>query len=67
LSEGICCSDSSLRYEGVVTVSRKALGIEHPKLRPLVTDFDAIEAAMAGLGETVDDMTPSMPRVHDGR
>ena len=43
------------RYKRVVTVSRKALGIEHPKLRSLITDFDAIEAAMAGLGETVDD------------
>lgn len=43
------------RYKRVVTVGRKALGIEHPKLRSLITDFDAIEAAMAGLGETVDD------------
>ena len=43
------------RYKRVVTVSRKELGIEHPKLRSLITDFDAIEAAMAGLGETVDD------------
>jgi uncharacterized protein YbjT (DUF2867 family) len=43
------------RYKRVITVSRKALGIEHPKLRPLITDFDAIEAAVAGLGETVDD------------
>jgi len=43
------------RYKRVVTVSRKALGIKHPKLRPLITDFDPIEAAMAGLGETVDD------------
>src|SRR5512144_3092227 len=43
------------RYRQVIAVSRKALGIEHPKLRPLITDFDAIEAAVAGLGETVDD------------
>ena len=43
------------RYKRVVTVGRKALGIEHPKLRSLITDLDAIEAAMAGLGETVDD------------
>ena len=43
------------RYRQVITVSRKALGIEHPKLRSLITDFDPIEAAMAGLGETVDD------------
>jgi uncharacterized protein YbjT (DUF2867 family) len=43
------------RYKRVITVSRKALGIEHPKLRPLITGFDAIEAAVAGLGETVDD------------
>jgi uncharacterized protein YbjT (DUF2867 family) len=43
------------RHKRVVTVSRKALGIEHPKLRPLITDFDTIEAAVAGLGETADD------------
>ena len=43
------------RYKRVITVSRKELGIEHPKLRSLITDFDAIEAAIAGLGETVDD------------
>ena len=43
------------RYRQVITVSRKALGIEHPKLRSLITDFDPIEAAIAGLGETVDD------------
>jgi uncharacterized protein YbjT (DUF2867 family) len=43
------------RYKRVITVSRKALGIEHPKLRPLITDFNAIEAAVADLGETVDD------------
>ena len=43
------------RYRRVIAVSRKELGIEHPKLRPLITDFDAIEAAIAGLGETVDD------------
>jgi uncharacterized protein YbjT (DUF2867 family) len=43
------------KYRQVITVSRKALGIEHPKLRTLITDFDAIEAAIAGLGETVDD------------
>ena len=43
------------RYKRVITVSRKALGIEHPKLRSLITDFDPIEAAIAGLGETVDD------------
>jgi uncharacterized protein YbjT (DUF2867 family) len=42
-------------YRQVITVSRKALGIEHPKLRSLITDFDPIEAAMAGLGETIDD------------
>ena len=43
------------RYRQVIAVSRKELGIEHPKLRPLITNFDAIEAAIAGLGETVDD------------
>jgi uncharacterized protein YbjT (DUF2867 family) len=43
------------RYKRVITVSRKTLGIERPKLRPLITGFDAIEAAVAGLGETVDD------------
>jgi uncharacterized protein YbjT (DUF2867 family) len=43
------------RYKRVITVSRKALGIEHPKLRSLITDFDPIEAAVAGLDETVDD------------
>ena len=43
------------RYRQVIAVSRKELGIEHPKLRPVITDFDAIEAAVAGLGETVDD------------
>ena len=43
------------RYRQVIAVSRKALGIEHPKLRSLITDFDPIEAAIAGLGETVDD------------
>ena len=43
------------RYKRVITVSRKALGIEHPKLRSLITDFDPIEAAIAGLGETVED------------
>ena len=43
------------RYKRVITVSRKVLGIEHPKLRSLITDFDPIEAAIAGLGETVDD------------
>ena len=55
------------RYRQVIAVSRKGLGIEHPKLRPLITDFDAIEAAIAGLGETVDDAfcalgTRSKPR-----
>jgi uncharacterized protein YbjT (DUF2867 family) len=43
------------RYSQVVAVSRRALGIEHPKLRLLITDFDVIEAAIARLGETVDD------------
>jgi uncharacterized protein YbjT (DUF2867 family) len=45
------------RYRQVIAVSRRELGIEHPKLRPLITDFDAIEAVIAGagLGETVDD------------
>ena len=43
------------RYRQVIAVSRKALGIEHPKLRPVITVFDAIEAAVAGLDETVDD------------
>jgi uncharacterized protein YbjT (DUF2867 family) len=43
------------RYRRVITVSRKELGIEHPKLRSLITNFDTIEAAMADLGETLDD------------
>ncbi|MGE5713638.1 MAG: NAD(P)H-binding protein [Betaproteobacteria bacterium] len=43
------------RYRQIIAVSRKELGIEHPKLRPLITNFDAIAAAIAGLGETVDD------------
>jgi uncharacterized protein YbjT (DUF2867 family) len=43
------------RYRQVIAVSRKELGIEHSKLRPLITDFDTIETAIAGLGETVDD------------
>ena len=43
------------RYKRVITVSRKVRGIEHPKLRSLITDFDPIEAAIAGLGETVED------------
>lgn len=43
------------RYGQVIAVSRKEFGIEHPKLRPLITSFDAIEAAIAGLGETADD------------
>src|SRR5512147_1182810 len=42
------------RYRQVIAVSRKGLGIEHSRLRALITDFDAIEAAIAGLGETVD-------------
>jgi uncharacterized protein YbjT (DUF2867 family) len=42
-------------YRQVIAVSRNELGIEHPKLRPLITDFDTIEAAIAGLGETADD------------
>jgi uncharacterized protein YbjT (DUF2867 family) len=42
------------RYERVIAVSRKELG-GHPKLRALITDFDAIEAAIAGLGAMVDD------------
>ena len=57
LSEVICCSYSSLIRDTrrVITVSRKELGIEHPKLRSLITNFDTIEAAMADLGETLDD------------
>jgi hypothetical protein len=57
LSEGICCDDSSLipRYRQVIAVSGKELGIEHSKLRPLITNFEAMEAAIAGLSETVDD------------
>jgi uncharacterized protein YbjT (DUF2867 family) len=43
------------RYRQVITVSRKALCIGHTKLRPLTMDFETIEAAIAGLGETVDD------------
>jgi uncharacterized protein YbjT (DUF2867 family) len=43
------------RYRQIIAVSRKELGIEHPKLRALITGFDAVEAAIAGLGETVDD------------
>lgn len=55
------------RYKRVIAVSRKELGIEHPRLRPLITDFDAIAAAIAGLGEPVDDAfcalgPPSRPR-----
>ena len=46
------------RYRRVITVSRKELGIEHPKLRSLITNFDTIEAAMADLSER--STTPSV-------
>ena len=36
-------------------MSRKELGVEHLKLRPRITGFDAVEVAIAGLGEKVDD------------
>ena len=42
-------------YRRVITVSRRKLGIEHPKLRSLVTTLDAVEAATADSGEAVDD------------
>src|SRR5512144_2760539 len=50
------------RYRQIIAVSRKELGIEHPKLRPLITNFDAVAAAIAGLGETVDDAFRALAR-----
>ena len=38
------------RYKRVITVSRKALGIEHPKLRSLITDFDHDRGGHGGSG-----------------
>ena len=61
------------RYGQVIAVSRKELGIEHPKLRPLITDFDTIEAAIAGLlprrstTPSVRSAPPSRPRAAEPR
>jgi uncharacterized protein YbjT (DUF2867 family) len=43
------------RYGRVIAVSRRGLGIEHAKLRSLITAFDAVETALADAGETIDD------------
>lgn len=42
-------------YGRVVTVTRKKLDTEHPKLTQIVTDFDAVESAVAASGAHVDD------------
>jgi nucleoside-diphosphate-sugar epimerase len=43
------------RYGRVIALSRRGLGIEHAKLRSLITAFDAVETALPDAGETVDD------------
>jgi uncharacterized protein YbjT (DUF2867 family) len=42
-------------YDRVVAVTRKPLGLAHPKLREIVSDFDALENIVASSGEKADD------------
>lgn len=42
-------------YGAVIAVTRRSLGISHPKLTEIVTDFEHVEDAIAHKGTRVDD------------
>lgn len=46
---------ASPAYGRVIAATRKRLGVEHPKLHQIVTDFDELEAAVASSNANVDD------------